>query len=134
MIPAHPLVQVKAGGGSSDPEPMTITSYASDEANDVQLLAAETSQGWNNDSSADTITMRLPATPGLPAGTRYRFAVTAAQNVVVQANTNQIIRVGASASTAGGAMTSNTIGSVLEIVYERANTWTGISSGTWTAS
>lgn len=77
---------------------------------------------------ADTIT--LPSAPAF--STFYLFAITATDELTVQAPAGVTIRVGASASSSGGTIKSSTQGSLLMLAYASVNQWIGITSGTWT--
>lgn len=84
-----------------------------------------------NTASAEPVVGSLPASPTL--GMDVCFVVTVAQNLVADAAGSQVIRIGSSASSAGGTATSNTVGSVLCLCYVGTNNWTALSStGSWT--
>lgn len=83
----------------------------------------------HNGSAPGAIVLDLPSSPVI--GQRFEFSVLSANSLQVRVPGAQVIRVGGSASTAGGTVTSSTIGSFLQITYARSNTWVGVISGTW---
>jgi hypothetical protein len=110
--------QISGGLAGSRPSAGGSTLNAQQSGSVVSLQAA---------GGADTVT--LPAAP--TAGQWYDFVIIGADELTIQAQGAHIIRVGTSASTAGGTAKSSTQGSRLHLVYGAANQWFGISSGTW---
>lgn len=82
------------------------------------------------------LTASLPTSIGLTIGNSIIIYVDTTSPVVIQANTGEFIQVGFNISDAGGTATSNTRGSILELVYRPSDlTWHGISSfGSWSLS
>lgn len=80
-----------------------------------------------------TLTATLPASAGLVLGNTIIFVVDTSSTVTIQCGVGESIQVGSTISAAGGIATSNTRGSVLEIVYRpNDSTWHTISSlGVW---
>jgi len=81
-------------------------------------------------------TAALTATlPGSPSeGDRVAFVVDTASAVIVQGNTGQFIRLGASISASAGTITSSAIGDSLQLVYRSSSTtWYTLSApqGLW---
>lgn len=79
------------------------------------------------------VTRTLPATAGLVDGDLVILTCTTAGALVVTANTGQIIRIGASASTSGGTATSTAIGDSLTLRFDAtAIAWRAVSvQGNW---
>ena len=79
------------------------------------------------------LTATLPASGGLVIGNSVIFFVDTASAVVIQAGVGEMIQVGSTISGAGGTATSNTQGSILELVFKPSDlTWHTISSlGSW---
>lgn len=77
------------------------------------------------------LTATLPAAP--TQGQIVDIAVDTAGTVVVQANTGQIIRIGAGVSSTAGTATNLARGDSLQLVYRAANTqWVSIGTeGSW---
>jgi len=99
-----------------------------------QTLSGTTDTGilTTNTGAAGQITSSLPAAT---VGLTYKYAVTVAQNLVVDAAGTDTIRLGSSVTAAGGNLTSNTIGSTLTIVCVKSGEWFVMShEGTWTVN
>lgn len=79
------------------------------------------------------LTATLPASGGLVIGNSVIFFVDTSSQVIVQAGVGEMIQVGSIISGAGGSATSNTRGSILELVFKPSDlTWHTISSlGSW---
>lgn len=76
-------------------------------------------------TAALTATLPLSATDGQS----ITIACDTSGTVVIQASGSQIIRLGSTASSAGGTATSTAIGSSMELVYRAASsTWFSIST------
>lgn len=84
-----------------------------------------------NYGASGTVTVTLN-NPGL-AGTKVNGIVVAAQTLELKVPTGKFIRNGASISADGGKISSNTIGNVVNLMFDGRNTWfvTAIV-GTWT--
>ncbi len=68
------------------------------------------------------LTVSLPATAGLTIGNTVIIYVDTPGSVVIQANTGQMIQVGSNISVSGGTATSNTQGSILELIFKPSDT------------
>lgn len=98
---------------------------------DFDVPASQSNAAISNDGAgAQQVFSLPPATAGLT----YLFSVDAAQNLVLLANGTNIIRLGASASTAGGTLTSNTPGSQVLLTCTKAGEWGTLYAGTWVAA
>jgi len=94
------------------------------------VLAADSYKDFDNNGAVGSVTFTLPAST---VGLAYGFAVMEAQNLVVDAPGGVTIYLGALATTAGGTITSNAVGSYLFIKCRSATEWIVQSSmGTWT--
>lgn len=84
------------------------------------------------------LTVTLPVTAGLSIGNTIIIYVDTDSQVVVQANTGQMIQVGSTVSSAGGTATNPALekGSILELIFKPSDTtWhTQSSLGTWTTA
>ncbi len=79
------------------------------------------------------LTVTLPATAGLVIGNTVIIYVDTSGQVIIQANTGQMIQIGSSISIPGGVADSNTRGSILELIFKPSDTtWhTQSSLGVW---
>lgn len=79
------------------------------------------------------LTVTLPATAGLVIGNTVIIYVDTPGQVIVQANTGQMIQVGSAISVPGGVADSNTQGAILELIFKPSDsTWhTQSSLGVW---
>jgi len=94
------------------------------------VLAADSYKDFDNNGAAGSVTFTLPAAV---VGLAYGFAVMEAQDLVIDAPGGVTIYLGALATTAGGTITSNAVGSYLFIKCRSATEWIVQSSmGTWT--
>ena len=98
--------------------------------------AVRGSRQYNNTGAGVGIALTLPdpALVAVSVGYRVRFMVTVAQTLTVAQPALQVIRINGAASTpgVGGSVASNTIGSVVELVYMGGNTWMATSMlGVW---
>lgn len=75
----------------------------------------------------------LPASAGLVLGNTVIIYVDTASTVTIQAGVGEFIQVSSNISVAGGTASSNTRGSILELVFKSSDlTWHTISSlGVW---
>jgi hypothetical protein len=82
------------------------------------------------------LTATLPASGGLVLGNTIIIVVDTASTVTIQAGVGESIQVSSTISAAGGTASSNTRGSVLELVFRPSDlTWHTISSlGVWTVT
>lgn len=82
------------------------------------------------------LTISLPATASISIGSIVIIYADTSANVVIQANTGQFIEIGGSTSSAAGTATSNTQGSIVQLVFKPSDlTWHALSSvGTWTTA
>ena len=80
------------------------------------------------------LTVTLPDTAGLALGDTIIIYVDTSGQVVIQANTGQMIQVGSEISGVGGTSSSNAQGSILELIFKPSDsTWhTQSSLGSWT--
>lgn len=70
------------------------------------------------------LTVNLPPTLGLLLGNTVIIYVDTTSHVIIQANTGQMIQVSSSISVPGGIATSNTRGSILELIFKPSDlTW-----------
>jgi hypothetical protein len=83
-----------------------------------------------NAGASGPITWNLPD-PHATGGDNFCIVVSAAQNVVIEPNGNDRILIATNGN--GDSLTSNTVGSVIELVAIDASNWVvKASSGTWT--
>jgi len=80
-----------------------------------------------------SLTATLPSSAGLIIGNSIIFFIDTPSVVTIQAGLGEMIQVGSIISVPGGIATSNTRGSILELVYKPSDsTWHTISSlGSW---
>jgi hypothetical protein len=96
------------------------------------ILAADNYKDFDNSGAAGQVTFTLPAAT---VGLAYGFAVMEAQNLVIGAPGGVTLYLGDLATSAGGAITANTVGSYLFIKCRSATEWFAQSSmGSWTPS
>lgn len=88
---------------------------------------------FQNGGATASVQLTLPDPPAR-VGVWFMFTVLAAQNMVIQAPTGVTLRIGASATSSGGTLTSNVVGSKLLLMYENSTTWAALMSGTWVAT
>lgn len=82
------------------------------------------------------LTATLPVTVGEVIGGSIIFFIDTASQVVIQANTGELIQIGNMLSTSGGTATSNSGGACVELVFKPSDaTWHAIASmGSWTTA
>ncbi len=103
----------------------TIEAHTSDDT----LTAAESGSVHSNLGASSTVTLTLP--DSAPAGTVFRFAVQAAQELRIDPGT-AVIRDD-SGQTTGKYKSANAIGASLSLVADSAGDWATIAkNGTWT--
>ena len=101
------LYQLTGAGSSANSFLSTVGTISSKTVN-YSVQYADTGTRFDNFGAAGSVTFTLPALPVTPAGLNYCFAVSAAQTVVVKANTANFIAIGASESASGGNITATT--------------------------
>jgi hypothetical protein len=81
----------------------------------------------------NALTATLPPSASLVIGNSIIFFVDTVSQVIIQAGAGEFIQVGSIISVSGGTATSNTRGSILELVFKPSDlTWHTISSlGSW---
>lgn len=96
------------------------------------LLLTESNSTHTNTGAGGSITIVLPAASTL--GLEFTFYVGAAQNLVIDAAGTDLIRNGASVSSAGGTATNGTVGSTITLRCVVSGTWAAMATpiGTWT--
>ena len=96
------------------------------------LTAVESGSTHTNTGAAGSITLVLPAATNI--GAELTFYVGAAQNLVIDAAGTDLIRNGASVSSAGGTATNGTVGSIITLRCVVSGTWAATATpiGTWT--
>lgn len=88
----------------------------------INLVAAnDTGILFTNAGAAGTRTFVIPQIDAAAVGTHYLFCVQQAVNLVVQCNAADTMNLGGSVSSAGGTLTSSTIGSFLHLHAVAAN-------------
>jgi hypothetical protein len=103
-----------------------VTSKAAD----YTLLAADSYKDFDNNGAAGQVTFSLPAAS---VGLAYGFGVMEAQNLVIDAPGGVTIYLGELASSAGGTLTSSTVGSYVALKCRSSTEWIAQSSmGSWT--
>lgn len=123
-----PRQWIYAGGMA---QPVTRGALVARTTN-LTLNASDSGGQYSNAGATGAVTITLPAaSPGLT----FTFRCMASQNLVVQAASGDVIRVGASQSTSGGTATANGAGQVLTLTAMDSTNWVADSStGTWTLS
>lgn len=113
-------------------EPVGGLTLVQDKASDFNVGASDSQGVFTNTGATGQVTATLPAAS---AGLAFEFAVTVAQNLVLQAATGDTIRIAGSVSTAGGTATANTVGNTLRIVAVDNTQWIATAvNGTWNLS
>ena len=97
------------------------------------FLWSEQTSNFNAYFCNNGLTATLPATSGLVIGNTIIIYVDTSSPVIIQAGSGQMIQVGSTISGAGGTTTSNTRGSILELIFKPSDlTWhTQSSLGVW---
>lgn len=99
---------------------------------DYTVLTTDSNTVITNTGASGQITASLPAAT---VGIKVNVAVTVAQNLVVDAAGTDTIRINSSVTTAGGNLTSNTIGNTLIITCVKSGEWFVMNhEGTWTVN
>lgn len=110
------------GGGGGGAATLTFTDEAISFAGAVN----------NGYFCTGALTVTLPTTPS--QGSYVIIETTTASAVVIQAGGTNVIKLGSTASAAGGTATSNAIGNSVFLIFRTSTTtWYSISTeGTWT--
>ncbi len=90
------------------------------------VTAAETGYAFDNIGAGGSVTFTLP-TPA--TGLQYRFCRVANQTVTLDVGGSVVIQIGASATTAGGDMTLDAVGSCVHLWAVSTTQWFGTSAG-----
>jgi hypothetical protein len=116
--------------GSGSTITINVTTTGFDWSEEASNFNAAVGHGY---FCTAALTVTLPSSVGLAIGQTIIIYVDTASTVTIQANTGEFIQVGLNISTAAGTATSNTRGSILELVYRPSDlTWHSISSlGSW---
>jgi len=135
--PAANILNVLGGTGATTSAPGNSNTILVTVQNDGFLwseksisFAAAIQNGYFCNAA---LTATLPASGGLLIGNSIIFFVDTADPVVIQAGAGEMIQVSSTISIAGGTATSNTQGSILQLVFKPSDlTWHTISSlGSW---
>lgn len=112
---------VSGSGGGGTFTPPTFTDKSTD-------FTAVVNNGY---FCTAALTATLPAVA--TQGQIVIIETTTASNVIIDASGTDVIRMGSTASSAGGTATSSAAGNSVYLVYRSANTsWYSISTeGTW---
>lgn len=138
-IPAANIINVNGGTG-------VIVSANPNLSNNILITVQNDGFQWSEQSLSfaaavqngyfcnAALTATLPASGGLVIGNSVIFFVDTSSPVIIQAGVGEMIQVSSTISGAGGTATSNTQGSILELVFKPSDlTWHTISSlGSWT--
>lgn len=131
VIQVHGNIGATTSIGASNEIVITVQNagFTWSEQNISFAAAVENGYFCNN-----ALTATLPASGGLVIGNTIIFYVDTANPVVIQAGAGERIQIGSTISALGGTATSNTRGSILELVYKVSDsTWHTISGpGSWT--
>ncbi len=102
---------------------------------DLTLVSTESGRCYHNNGATGTVILTLcAATLTAAGGPEFMFVVNAAQTLRLKAAGTDLIRFGASTSSAGGQADSLTIGSSALLTCTKAGEWTALSTGTWVLS
>jgi hypothetical protein len=93
-------------------------------------VAADDWKRYDNTGAGASVTWTLPTTP--TAGDNWCWLVTAAQPVVILANTGETITMGNTTGASAGNLTSSTVGSSVCLYFQTATAaYVWASNGTW---
>ena len=95
---------------------------------DYTIQIGESNTCFTNKGASGAVIFTLPPT-GTVESYNYDFFRVANQSFTVQCPPGVVIRVGASASSAGGTVTLDAVGSGLQIVQVDASLWYGYTVG-----
>lgn len=142
--------QVVIGSTGNPPAAATLTAGTgisiTNGANSITIASTGSSMAWTDESTSfsaaagngyfvtGTATATLPASPS--QGNVISFIVDTANVLTIQANTGQVIRIGAAASASAGTAASTAIGSSVTLIYRASDTtWLAREViGTWTVT
>lgn len=94
------------------------------------LVAADSYMDFDNNGAVAQVIFTLPASV---VGLAYGFAVMEAQNLVIDAPAGVTIYLGEIATSVGGTLTSNSVGSYVFLKCRSSTEWLAQSSmGSWT--
>jgi hypothetical protein len=92
--------------------------------------AAESGEVYTNEGDTDGSLISLPTAV---AGLRFGFYVQAAYVLQIAANTGDTIRLGTQVTAAGGSITSDVVGSYVQLLAVNATEWVATAIlGEWT--
>lgn len=96
----------------------------------TNAASAESFSHYTNTGASGATTINLPAAA---AGLTYSFSIEAAQTLTVAANGTDTIRIAGTASSAGGNISSGTIGDCIALICSQTGKWVSLAhEGTWT--
>lgn len=96
------------------------------------ITADQTNQTFSNAGAAGAVTLTLP-TP--VAGYKYTFICAAAQTLTLDISGSVVIGLGEIATTAGGAVSANTIYSSITLIALSPTLWVATSmTGSWVSA
>lgn len=134
-IPAANILNVLGGSntttsGSGNTVTITVVNDGFTWSEQVVSFPAVVQNGYFCNAA---LTVTLPASGGLVIGNTVIIYVDTSSTVTIQAGTGEFIQVSSNISVAGGTASSNTRGSILELVFKPSDlTWHTISSlGVW---
>lgn len=97
---------------------------------DLTLDAIESGRCYTNAGAAGTVVLTLPpAVLTAGYGPEFLFVVHAAQTLRIKCAGTDVLRSGASATTAGGQMESNAVGFTALVTCSLTGVWTAIIAG-----
>lgn len=135
-VPAANILEVNGGTGvttslgASNQIIITVKNDGFTWSEQSVSFAAAVQNGYFCNAA---LTATLPASGGLVIGNSIIFFVDTPSIVTIQAGAGEMIQIGSIISVSGGIATSNTRGSILELVFKPTDlTWHTISSlGSW---
>lgn len=104
----------------------TVTAKTADYA----VTGADTGTTFTTTGAGGAVRFTLPA--ATTTGRYYRFVVGAAQNLIVDAAGTDVIYLGDTATSAGGTLTANAVGSMVEVECTASGVWTARATASWT--
>jgi hypothetical protein len=131
VVIVHGDTGVDTSLGASNEIVITVTNDGFEWSEQNVSFAAAIQNGYFCNAA---LTATLPASGGLVIGNSVIFFVDTSDQVIIQAGAGEFIQVSSTISGSGGTATSNTRGSILELVFKPSDlTWHTISSlGSWT--
>ncbi len=137
-VPAANILNVLGGVGAvTSGSGNTITVTVTDSGIDWTDISTDTAAlSGNGFFCTAALILSLPPDASSAQGDTITVFVDTSSTVTIQANTGESIQIGSNISVAGGTATSNARGSVLELVYRKADlTFHTVSSlGTWSVT